>query len=146
MTALLGGFGPDWVIREIPVPEPGPGQVLVRTRMLGLNNAEPRQLVETDPAHGGSRQYVAGHEFAGEVAVTGTGADRFSVGDPVMGLAPQSFAEFVVVDERHLIRIPAGLDDREACALPIALVTEHGALCAGEIRPGQVVLITGAGS
>ena len=157
MVALLGGLGPEWVVREVPRPDPGPGQVLVRTRAFGINNAEPRQLRETDPtsaarptAQRGAWDrpavFVAGHEFSGEIAQRGPGADLFPVGTRVMGLAPESFAQYVAVDQRHLMPLPDGLDHTDAAALPIALVTEHGALRAGGLRAGCRVLVTGATS
>ncbi|MDT2005398.1 zinc-binding dehydrogenase [Rhodococcus opacus] len=146
MTALLGGAGPDWEAREVAVPEPGPGQVLVRARAVALNNADVHMLADAfDPATGRGKEYVAGFEFAGEVAALGPGADRVAVGERVMGTTPGAFAQYVLADHRHVMRIP-GLLDEEAAALPTGLLTEHGALEVGGFRPGQSVLITGATS
>ncbi|MFC0452852.1 quinone oxidoreductase family protein [Rhodococcus jostii] len=147
MTALLGGTGPDWEAREVAVPEPGPGQVLVRARAVALNNADVHMLADAyDPATGRGKEYVAGFEFAGEVVALGPGADRVAVGERIMGTTQGAFAQYVLADHRHVLRIPEGLDDEEAAALPTGLLTEHGALEVGGFRPGQSVLITGATS
>ncbi|MEK8142020.1 hypothetical protein NKH18_03385 [Streptomyces sp. M10(2022)] len=66
MTALFGGTGPGWEPREVPVPQAGPGQVLVRARAVALNNADASMLAEADPTTGGTgKHYRAGFEFAG---------------------------------------------------------------------------------
>ncbi|KJF24377.1 alcohol dehydrogenase [Rhodococcus sp. ACPA4] len=145
MTALFGGQGPDWVAREVPVPEPGPGQVLVRTHAVALNNADPQMLAEFDTP-GSDNAYVAGYEFAGDIAALGPGTHNLTVGDRVMGTAPSSFAQFVLADYRHVIAMPDNLEYNETTALPTALLTEHGALMLAGYTPGQTVLITAATS
>ncbi|MYX74174.1 MULTISPECIES: zinc-binding dehydrogenase [unclassified Streptomyces] len=147
MTALFGGTGPDWEAREIPVPRPGPGQVLVRARAVAVNNADPVMLAAADPTAGGTgREYRAGYECAGEVAAVGDGVRSVAVGARVMGTSPASFAQYVVADHRHVLPVPDELGYEEACALPTGLLTEHGALMAGGYEPGQAVLITAATS
>lgn len=147
MTALFGGAGPDWEPREVPVPQAGPGQVLVRARAVALNNADASMLARADPTAGGTgKPYQAGFEFAGEVASAGDGVHTVAVGQRVMGTTPGSFAQYVLADHRHLLPVPEGLDDEHACALPTGLLTEAGALMAGGFEAGQSVLITGATS
>ncbi|MCT9075962.1 quinone oxidoreductase family protein [Streptomyces fulvoviolaceus] len=147
MTALFGGTGPHWTPRQVPVPQPGPGQIVVRAHAVALNNADAAMLEAADPTAGGSgKEYQAGYEFAGQVTAVGDGVDTIAVGRRVMGTAPASFAQYVPADHRHVLPIPDGLDDTEACALPTGLLTEHGALMTGGFRPGQSVLITGATS
>lgn len=145
MTALFGGQGPDWVAREVPVPGPGPGQVLVRTHAVALNNADPQMLAEFDTP-GSDNEYVAGYEFCGDITALGPGTHNLTVGDRVMGTAPNSFAQFVLADYRHVIAMPDNLQYNEAAALPTALLTEHGALMLAGYKPGQTVLITAATS
>ncbi|MEZ0494422.1 zinc-binding alcohol dehydrogenase family protein [Kineococcus sp. TBRC 1896] len=145
MRALIAGRGPDWVLDDVPVPRPGPGQVLVRVRAAAVNNADLPLLAAADPTAGGhGDEFVAGYEYAGEVAAVGAGAGHWRVGDPVMGSIPSSFAEFVVADHRFVVPRPAGLAPHEAVALPTGLLTEHGALTVAGFRPGQSVLVTGA--
>jgi NADPH:quinone reductase-like Zn-dependent oxidoreductase len=129
-------------------PEAGRGQVLVRVRAAGVNgidwkvregyvrDAFPLQL----PA-------VLGAELAGVVAAIGPGANRFHVGDRVMGTMSGlgAYAEFVTVNEADLARTPDGLDDVQAAAMPIAAVAAWKSLHhAGPLRPGQRILIHGA--
>ncbi|MEU9780698.1 zinc-binding dehydrogenase [Streptomyces phaeochromogenes] len=147
MTALFGGTGPDWTPRQVPVPEPGPGQIVVRAHAVALNNADAAMLAAADPTAGGSgKEYQAGYEFAGEIAAVGDGVDTATVGQRVMGTTPASFAQYVLADHRHVLPVPDGLEPAEACALPTGLLTEHGALTTGGYQPGQSLLITGATS
>ncbi|WP_211881241.1 quinone oxidoreductase family protein [Pseudarthrobacter albicanus] len=146
MTALFGGAGPDWETRQVPVPKPGPGQVLVRARAVSLNNADVQMLAAADPASGSRQEYLAGFEFAGEIAALGEGAGGVRLGERVMGTTQGAFAQYVLADHRHVIAVPAGIADEDASALPTGLLTEHGALTLGDFQPGQSVLITGATS
>jgi len=147
MSALFGGVGPVWQRREVPVPQVGPGQVLVGARAVALNNADAAMLAAADPTTGGTgREYVAGFEFAGEVVAVGDGVDGPIVGERVMGTSPKSFAEYVLADHRHVVRVPDKVPFDVACALPTGLSTEHGALATAGFRPGFSVLITGATS
>ncbi|KAA5830672.1 zinc-binding dehydrogenase [Saccharopolyspora hirsuta] len=147
MTALFGGTGPEWEAREVPVPEVGRGQVLVRVRAAALNNADASVLAAADPTAGGTgEEYCAGYEFAGEIAAIGADVSGVSVGERVMGTQPRSFAQYVRADHRHVLRIPDTIGPEEAASLPTGLLTEHGALQLGAFRAGQSVLITGATS
>ncbi|WP_235214620.1 alcohol dehydrogenase catalytic domain-containing protein [Rhodococcus opacus] len=124
MRALVGGIGPEWVLGEVPVPRPGPGEVLIRNRAAATNNADIPMLAEADPTHGGhGKEFIAGFEYAGEVAALGEGVDTWQVGDPVMGSIPSAFAEYVVADHRFVLPRPEGLDPPIACALPTGLLT-----------------------
>jgi len=145
MRALVGGIGPEWVLEEVPVPQPGPGEVLIRNRAAATNNADIPMLAEADPTHGGhGKAFIAGFEYAGEVAALGEGVDTWQVGDAVMGSIPSAFAEYVIADHRFVLPRPEGLDPQIACALPTGLLTEHGALTTAGFTAGQSVLITGA--
>ncbi|MGW0583762.1 quinone oxidoreductase family protein, partial [Streptomyces sp. NPDC002920] len=147
MTALFGGIGPDWAPRQVPVPEPGPGQVVVRARAVALNNADASMLAAADPTSGGTgNEYQAGYEFAGEVIAIGDGVQAPAVGTRVMGTTPGSFAQYVLADHRHVLPVPDELGHEEACALPTGMLTEHGALSVAGFRAGRSVLITGATS
>lgn len=60
MRALLAGRGPEWELAEVPVPRPGPGQVLIRNRASAHNNADIPMLAEADPTAGGhGREFIA---------------------------------------------------------------------------------------
>jgi NADPH:quinone reductase-like Zn-dependent oxidoreductase len=145
MRALIGGRGPDWVLDDVPVPQAGPGQVLIHNRAAATNNADLSMLAEADPTHGGTgTEFIAGFEYAGQIAAVGPGAGSWKTGDPVMGTYPAAFAEYLVADHRFVQPRPRSLPPQIACALPTALLTEFGALRAAEFQTGQSVLITGA--
>lgn len=145
MRALVSGRGPEWVLAEMPVPQPGPGEVLIRNHAAATNNADLPMLAESDPTAGGhGREFLAGFEYAGDVVALGPGVDTWKVGDAVMGSIPSSFADYVVADHRFVLPRPDGLAPEVACALPTGLLTEHGSLVIARFKPGQSVLITGA--
>jgi len=145
MRALISGRGPEWAVAEVPVPQPGPGQVLIRNRASATNNADLPMLAEADPTSGGhGDEFVAGFEYAGEIAALGPDSGDWKVGDPVMGTFPSAFADYLAADHRFVLPRPEALGPEVACALPTALLTEFGALTVAGFQGGQSVLITGA--
>ena len=148
MSALVGGVAPDWELRDVEVPTPEAGQVLVRVRAAGLNRADLYMLEGTyNPNTKTSNVYTAGLELAGEVEAVGEGIGKLAVGDRVMGATLGAFAPFAVLDERHAIDVPAGVDWNDAAALPVGLSTANDALVtqAGFLG-GESVLVVGASS
>ncbi|HTY97538.1 MAG TPA: zinc-binding dehydrogenase [Solirubrobacteraceae bacterium] len=148
MRALVGGVGPDWELREVEVPSPAPGQLLVRVRAAALNRADLYMLEGSyKPNTKTGNVYTAGLELAGEVEAVGEGVQSPSAGDRVMGSTLGAFAPFAVLDHRHAIRVPAGLGWSEAAALPVGLSTAHDALVTqAGFTAGDSVLVTGASS
>jgi NADPH2:quinone reductase len=68
MLALVGGVAADWQVRDVEVPKPGPGQLLVRVRAAGLNRADLYMLEGAySPNTKRGNVYTAGLELAGEV-------------------------------------------------------------------------------
>jgi len=125
--------------RDVALPEPGPGQMLVRVRAAGLNRGE----LITAPAAG----KPAGMDAAGEVVKTGTGVAQFKPGDRVMGRCPGAFAEFGVMDERETLPVPAKLSWEEAAAVPIAFLVVYDMLVAqGRLKAAEWLLVTGVTS
>src|SRR5437660_12835246 len=113
-------------IEEHPDPQPGSGEVLVRVRAAGLNGADIHQRRGRYPAPPGSPQDIPGLELAGEVAALGPGAERFEVGDRVMGIVGGGGqAELAVVHERILMPVPQELDWPEAGGVPEVFTTAH---------------------
>src|ERR1700729_1630239 len=99
------------LVEEHPDPEPGAGEVLVRVKGAGLNGADMMQRRGLYPAPPGSPQDIPGMEFAGEVAALGPGAERFAVGERVMGIVGGGAqGELVTIHERVAMPAPAGLD------------------------------------
>jgi putative PIG3 family NAD(P)H quinone oxidoreductase len=134
------------LVQARPDPEPGSGEVLVRVRAAGLNGADLLQRAGSYPVPPGVPADMPGMEFAGEVLRNGPRAERFNVGDRVMGLiAGAGQAELVVVHERLLMPVPAKLDWPAAGGLPEVFTTAHDALftqCG--LQPGERLLVHGA--
>ena len=134
------------LVREHPDPEPGAGEVLVSVRAAALNGADMMQRRGLYPAPPGSPADIPGLELAGEVAAVGPGAERFAVGDRVMGIVGGGGqAELAVVHERQLMPIPPELDWPEAGGFPEVFTTAHDAVFAqAALAPGERLLVQGA--
>lgn len=146
---FTGKGGPEVVeLAEMPQPAPQRGEVLVRVRAAAMNRADLLQRRGLYPPPPGFREDIPGLELAGEVAALGEGVTAWKVGDPVMAIAAgEAQAEFAIVHERMLLRVPAGMSLADAGAIPEAGMTAHDALFTiGGLRPGAAVLIHAVGS
>jgi putative PIG3 family NAD(P)H quinone oxidoreductase len=135
-------------IEELPRPDPGPEQVLVRVQASALNRADLMQRQGSYPAPPGAPRDIPGLEFAGLVEAIGGGVTSIEAGDRVFGLAAGGGqAEYVVSHERLLVPIPDNLDFHQAAAVPEVFITAHDALftLAG-LASGERVLIHAVGS
>ena len=134
------------VVEDHSDPRPGSGEVLVRVRAAGLNGADLHQLAGRYPAPPGAPPDIPGLELAGEVAELGPGAERFAVGDRVMGIVGGGGqAELAVVHERQLMPVPAALALGAAGGLPEAFTTAHDALFTqADLTAGEHLLVHGA--
>ena len=129
---------------EVPVPEPGPGQLLLRVHAAGLNRGE--FLTGGLQAKGGAAK-PAGMEAAGEVLALGVGVTGYAVGDRVMGRCPGAFAEFALVEAFEALPVPASLSFEEAAAVPLVFMVVHDMLIGqGRLRAGEWLLIAGVSS
>ena len=139
MTAIAveGGKGSaaDMKAVQLPRPQAGPGQILIKVAHAGVNRPDLIQRMGFYPPPPGSPDTM-GLEVSGEVV---TGAGRWKAGDQVTALlGGGGYAQYAVVDARHALPIPKGLSLLEAAALPetvftvFANVFEHGSLKAGE--------------
>ena len=127
------GAGDNGVVRvgHEPVPDPGPGEVLVHVAAAGLNRADIAQREGRYPPPRGASE-IPGLEVSGTVAALGPeagmpGEGRFAVGDRVCALlAGGGFAEYVAVPTGQLMAVPDGVGLVEAAALPeVALSLIH---------------------
>jgi putative PIG3 family NAD(P)H quinone oxidoreductase len=146
---IVEAGGPEVLqMGEIPRPEPGPAEVLVRVCAAGVNRAEILQRRGHYPAPPGWPADVPGLEFAGQVEAVGERVTERAVGDRVMGLVGGGgYAEYVVVHEREAIPVPELLSWEEAAAVPEVFVTAHDALFTrGRLSLGESVLIHAVGS
>lgn len=136
----------ELVWAERPDPEPGSGEVLVAVRGAGVNGADLLQRRGLYPAPPGSPDDIPGLELAGEVVGLGPGADRYALGDRVMGVVGGGGqAERMVVHERCLLPVPNGLPWEQAGGLPEVFTTAHDALFTqAGLTIGERVCIHGA--
>lgn len=135
-------------VRDVPRPEPGPGEIRVAVAASGVNRADLLQRRGRYPAPPGWPQDIPGLEYAGVVDAVGRGVTLWRPGDAVMGLVGGGgYAEAVVVDEREALPVPAGLDIVEAGALPEAWLTAWDAMVVQMgLTAGETVLIHAVGS
>src|SRR5262249_52493841 len=98
------------------------------------------------PAPPGSPQDIPGLEVAGTVVAAGDAVRDWRIGDRVFGIVGGGgVADQVAVHERHLAAIPDALADHIAAAVPEAYIPAHDAVFSqGGLRPGEVLLVTGA--
>lgn len=145
-AALLGPQGLTFA--DIPAPEPGPDEVLVRVRAAALNHADLGVLA--GHAHGsvGGAGTLLGMEWAGEVLAVGDHVTDVHPGQQVMGSGRGALAEQVLTDHGRVLPLPRpDIGFAEAATLPVALQTMHDALVThGHLIVGQSVLIQGASS
>jgi putative PIG3 family NAD(P)H quinone oxidoreductase len=141
--------GPEVLtLRDVPTPDPGYGQVRIRVEYAGVNRADLLQRAGFYPAPPGVPADIPGLEYAGVIDAVGPGASRYAPGDRVYGLvAGGAYAEQIVVHEREVAPIPAGLSSEEAAAIPEAFITAYDAMVVqARLQPGERVLIHAAGS
>ncbi len=160
--------GYQLVLKEVPRPEAGAGEVLVRIKAVSLNRRDLNMLHND---YGGEDAYTGGvplSDGAGEVIAVGADVTRFKVGDRVAGIfferwieGPPSagalesdrggnrggmLSEIIVSHEEGLVAVPEHLSYEEAATLPCAALTAWvGLFKRGQMQPGQFVLLEGTG-
>jgi NADPH:quinone reductase len=144
--------GPDVLhVADLPVPEPGDGEVRIRVAAATVNpsDAALRAGAFGPPRHGDGPPYVAGWELAGVVDAVGSGAG-VRVGDRVLAIVfPYATgrgaqAEYVVVSGDSVALVPDGVSLAEAATLPMNGLTARLALDKLDLQPGQTLAVTGA--
>src|SRR6516165_5617051 len=163
----ISSFGIDSLeLVERPTPQPGAGEVLVKIHAVSLNY---RDLMMVKGLYNPKLRLprIPCSDAAGEVAAVGEGVTAWKVGDRVCGIFMQNWldgpptpakikgalggdidgmlAEYVLMIETGLVRIPDHLSFEEAATLPCAAVTAWNALGAGNLQANTTVLIQGTG-
>ena len=140
-------IGPD--VRDIPVPEPSDGEVLIKMEVAAVNPVDLLILTGSVRLIQGYRMPLTlGNECSGTVRSTGRGVSRFKPGDRVYARLPVdrigAFAEYVAVDQDAVARMPEGYSFEQAAAIPLTGLTAwQGITEELEAEPGQTLLITG---
>jgi len=167
--------GPDVLeVVERPVPEAGPGEVLVRVLAVSLNHLDlwVRRGLPGIPVE---LPFVPGTDAAGEIAATGEGVDGLSVGQRVLVLPGVSSGasefdargddhlsadymvrgehfdgvnrEYMTVEARHVLPLPEGLDPEVAAAVPVTWITAWAMIVErAQLRAGETVLVIAGSS
>ena len=172
-AAVVEEFGKPLVVQEVPVPTPGPGQVLVEIIATGVCHTDVH-AAEGDWPIKPTLPFIPGHEGAGIVVALGAGVTHLNVGDRVgiawlhsacghcdfclsgwetLCLEQQNsgysvngtFAQYALGQADYLGRIPKNLSFVEAAPILCAGVTTYKGLKQTEARPGEWVAISGAG-
>lgn len=137
--------GPE-VLRPVtrPAPRPNKGQVVVKVEAAGINRPDVLQRQGAYPAPPGASD-LPGLEVAGTIAALGDSVTGWAIGDAVCALAAGGgYAQYVAVDARHCLPIPAGLDMVQAAALPETLFTVwHNVFERGQLKTGERFLVHG---
>ncbi|WGM30874.1 NAD(P)H-quinone oxidoreductase [Brevundimonas sp. NIBR11] len=146
---IEGGSGPAEALRlaERSDPQAGAGEIRIRIRAAGVNRPDLLQRKGGYPPPPGASD-ILGLEVAGEVDQVGADATRWTIGDRVCALlGGGGYAEYAVVDARHALPIPDGLEFVQAAALPETVFTVFANVFeSGALRAGETLLVHGATS
>jgi propanol-preferring alcohol dehydrogenase len=172
-AAVVKAFGKPLVIEDVPVPVPGPGELLVKVKACGVCHTDLHAASGDWPVKP-VPPFIPGHEVAGTVAALGPGVTDFKIGDAV-GVAwlhdaclrceycetgwetlcehqhntgysvNGGFAEYVVASAAFAARLPANVDFAAVAPILCAGVTTYKGLKETEARPGEWVVILGVG-
>ncbi|WP_396288280.1 alcohol dehydrogenase AdhP [Curtobacterium sp. KT1] len=172
-AAVVHALGQPLVVEERPIPDPGPGQVLVRIEASGLCHTDIHAARGDWPVRP-TPPFVPGHEGVGVVEELGAGVTELRIGDrvalPWLGHAcgacrycidgretlcehqqntgysvDGAFAQFAVADARYAVPVPAGVDPWDAAPLTCAGVTTYKALKVAHVVPAETVAVFGVG-
>ncbi len=172
-VAQVEQFGQALVLKELDVPTPGPGQILVKTEACGVCHTDLHAAGGDWPLKP-SLPFTPGHEGIGIVTVLGAGVTAVKVGDRVgvpwlysacghceFCLAAQEpvcaeaefggytrnggFAEYIIADPNYVAHIPVGLSAVDAAPLICAGITSYKGIKETQAKPGQWVVVSGIG-
>jgi alcohol dehydrogenase, propanol-preferring len=172
-AAVVREFGKPLEIEDVPIPEPGPGQVLVKVRACGVCGTDLHAAGGDWPAKP-NRPFIPGHEGVGSVVVVGPGVTHVSEGDRVgvpwlhsacghcsycwsgwetlceaqknSGYSVNgAFAEYVVADADYIGHLPCNVDFVQIAPILCAGITVYKGLKVSGARPGDWVVVSGVG-
>jgi propanol-preferring alcohol dehydrogenase len=172
-AAVVERFGKPLVLREWDVPEPGPGQILVKTEACGVCHTDLHAAKGDWPAKP-ALPFIPGHEAIGIVVAMGSGVTAVKEGErvgvpwlysacghceycltawePVCAEAQYGgytknggFAEYILADPDYVAHIPKGLGPKEAAPVICAGITTYKGIKETEAKPGEWIAISGCG-
>lgn len=131
--------------KELPTPQPGKGQVLVRIQAASLNFPD-LLIVQNKYQLKPELPFVPGAEYAGVIEAVGEGVTGLQVGQAVACLAGTGgFGSHTLAAARQCLPLPPGFDPVHAAAFTMIYGTSHHALLdRGQLKPGETVLVLGA--
>lgn len=130
-------------LEDLPRPQPGPGEVLVSVRAIGVNPVDWK-IREGHMRERTQLPLTPGRDFAGEVAEPGPGVPLLP-GDRIFGFARGSYAQFALAAASEVAKIPASVSLEQAAALPTPGLTASQMITRAALRPEQTILVHGAG-
>ena len=172
-AAVVEQFGKPLMVREVAIPSPGPGQILVKTEACGVCHTDLHAAKGDWPAKP-TLPFIPGHEGIGIVCAVGAGVTGAREGDrvgvpwlfsacghcehclsaweTVCGSAEfggytknGGFAEYILADPSYVAHVPSGLAATAAAPMICAGVTSYKGIKMTEARPGEWLVVSGAG-
>ncbi len=147
-AALVKEFGPpsSLVVEDVPDLVPGPGEVVIEVGAVSVNFPDIL-VVEGTYQNLPERPFSPGKEAAGRVKAVGEGVERVRVGQRVLALVEfGGYAEQLRVPEELVMELPDAMSYESAAAAGLVYSTAYfGLLRRGQMKPGETVLVTGAG-
>ena len=148
MKALLSHEpgGPETLrLTELPDPQPGPGELLVRVKAAAINFPDVL-IIEDKYQLKPPRPFAPGGEIAGEIVAVGDGVEGWNVGDRIVAVTGfGGLAEKIVVPARSAFRLPEERSFEDGSALLLTYATSiHALLDRGKLQAGQTLLVLGA--
>ena len=172
-AAVVEAFGKPLVLRQMDIPEPGPGQILIKTEACGVCHTDLHAARGDWPVKP-SPPFIPGHEGIGVVVAIGAGVTSVQEGERVgvpwlysacghceyclsawetvcasaqFGGYTQNggFAEYILANPDYVAHIPPGLDPRDAAPIICAGLTAYKGIKEASVRPGQWIAISGVG-
>jgi len=131
--------GTSFVFRDVPVPQPQAGEIVVRVRAASLNRGE---LLARSAHYKADALRSAGGDAAGEVHAVGEGVTAWAPGDHVMGRGQGCFAEYAALRAEQVVPMPERLSWEQAAYVTASeMLFPHG-----QLKAGETLLVTGASS
>ena len=144
-------FGPTEEVlqyEEVPTPEPGAGELLIKVEAASLNRADISLRKGTYRVSPDQLPLIPGREFAGTVARVGANVSEFTVGQRVVAYPSLGgYAEYAVAKASEVRPVPAGVTSAQAAAVPTVFLTAwFGLLEDGKLKSAEWLLIHGGSS